>query len=100
METKRLYRSVKNKVICGVCGGIGEYFNVDPVIIRLIWVILMFFQPWRHMFHSFAGFSLIGGSLVVYFIAAVILLFTASIPRGVFAVSVHCEACCWSRSEQ
>ncbi len=35
METKRLYRSVKNKVICGVCGGIGEYFNVDPVIIRL-----------------------------------------------------------------
>ena len=73
METKRLYRSVKNKVICGVCGGIGEYFNVDPVIIRLIWVILMFFQPWRHMFHSFAGFSLIGGSLVVYFNAAVII---------------------------
>ena len=40
-EIKRLYRSKKNRVLAGVCGGIGEYLNVDPVIIRLIWVIFM-----------------------------------------------------------
>jgi phage shock protein C len=37
---KRLLRSKNNKIIAGVCGGIGEYFNVDPVLIRLIWVII------------------------------------------------------------
>jgi phage shock protein C len=36
---KRLYRSRKNKVIAGVCGGIGEYYDIDPVIIRLVWVL-------------------------------------------------------------
>ena len=36
---KRLYRLQKNRVIAGICGGIGEYGKVDPVIIRLIWVI-------------------------------------------------------------
>ena len=39
-KVKKLLRSKKNKVIAGVCGGIGEYLNVDPVIIRLIWVIV------------------------------------------------------------
>ena len=38
-KVKRLLRSKKNRVIAGVCGGIGEYFNVDPTIIRLLWVI-------------------------------------------------------------
>ena len=37
---KRLYRSGRDKILGGVCGGIAEYFNVDPVIIRLLWVIL------------------------------------------------------------
>ncbi|MEW8973614.1 MAG: PspC domain-containing protein [Tissierellaceae bacterium] len=37
---KRLYRSTTNKMVAGVCGGIGEYFNVDPTIIRLAWVFL------------------------------------------------------------
>ena len=37
---KRLVKSRKNRVICGVCGGIGEYFNVDPTIIRLLAVLL------------------------------------------------------------
>jgi phage shock protein C len=57
MEPKRLYRSNKNKMICGVCGGIAEYLNVDPTIIRLLWVILGAF---------FLG-------LVVYLVAAVIM---------------------------
>lgn len=38
-EVKRLYRSGKDKIIGGVCGGIGEYLEVDPVIIRILWII-------------------------------------------------------------
>lgn len=41
-EPKKLYRSTEQKVIAGVCGGIAEYFNVDPVVVRLIWVISIF----------------------------------------------------------
>ncbi|MBW2980084.1 PspC domain-containing protein [Candidatus Woesearchaeota archaeon] len=37
---KRLYRSKKNRVLAGVCSGIGEYLEVDPTVVRLIWVIL------------------------------------------------------------
>jgi phage shock protein C len=39
-----LYRSQNNKVFAGICGGVGEYFNIDPSIVRLIWVVagLMF----------------------------------------------------------
>ena len=39
-KSKRLYRSGKNKILGGVCGGIAEYFGVDPVLIRLLWVII------------------------------------------------------------
>lgn len=38
----RLYRSGKDKILGGVCGGIAEYLGVDPVIIRLLWVIASF----------------------------------------------------------
>lgn len=38
-KIKRMYRSEKNKVLGGVCGGLGEYFNVDPVLIRILWVL-------------------------------------------------------------
>ena len=41
-EIKRLYRSRKDKIIAGVCGGIAEYFNIDPVWTRLIAVLLCF----------------------------------------------------------
>lgn len=40
-KTKRLYRSRSDRWIAGVAGGMGEYFNIDPVVIRLIWVILL-----------------------------------------------------------
>ena len=36
METKKLYRSKKDRVFAGVCGGIGEYLGVDPTVIRLL----------------------------------------------------------------
>lgn len=39
--TKRLYRSTNDRMIAGVCGGLAEYFNVDPVIIRIIAFILL-----------------------------------------------------------
>lgn len=39
----RLRKSDKDKVFDGVCGGIGEYLKVDPVIIRLLWVVLVIF---------------------------------------------------------
>jgi len=55
---KKLYLSENNKKIAGVCGGIGEYFNVDPTLIRLGWII----------------FCLIGGAGILgYFIAWAII---------------------------
>lgn len=39
---KKLYRSRGNRVLGGVCGGIGEYFEIDPVLVRLIFLILFF----------------------------------------------------------
>ena len=54
---KKLYRSTINKMLFGVCGGLGEYFNIDPTIIRLLWAIL----------------ACSGTGIVVYFIAAVII---------------------------
>lgn len=56
--TKRLYKSNQNKMIAGVCGGIAEYFALDPTLIRLGWVI----------------FSLMGGSgILAYILAAIII---------------------------
>jgi len=37
---KKLYKSSSNKIICGVCGGIGEYLNIDPTLVRLLMVLL------------------------------------------------------------
>ena len=39
MNGKKLYRSDENKMLAGVCGGIAEYFGVDPTLIRLAWVV-------------------------------------------------------------
>lgn len=58
---KRLTRSYSNRMICGVCAGIAEYFNWDPTIVRLIWV----------------GVSILFGAgfmgMIAYFIVAVIM---------------------------
>ncbi|HZW39301.1 MAG: PspC domain-containing protein [Syntrophothermus sp.] len=40
---KKLYRSRNDKMLAGVCGGLAEYFDFDPVIVRLIFVITIFF---------------------------------------------------------
>ena len=39
---KKLYKSVKDRKIAGVCGGIAEYLNVDSNVIRIIWVLFAF----------------------------------------------------------
>lgn len=41
-DIKRLYRSRKDRVLGGVCAGIGNYFNVDPVLIRVAWAVSFF----------------------------------------------------------
>lgn len=43
MTEKRLYKSEKNKVFTGIIGGLGEYFEVDPVVLRLAWVLITVF---------------------------------------------------------
>lgn len=59
MEPKRLYRSNTSKMFAGVCGGIAEYFNIDPTLVRLLAVVL-----------TFGGF---GTGLLAYIIAAAII---------------------------
>lgn len=39
-ERKRLEKSRNNKMICGVCAGIADYFNIDPSIVRVLWAVL------------------------------------------------------------
>lgn len=41
-KVKRLYRSGKERMLGGVCGGIAEYLGTDPTIVRLAWVLLTF----------------------------------------------------------
>jgi len=43
-KSKKLYRSKKNKIIAGVCGGIGEYLEIDPVVVRVIFLALTVFS--------------------------------------------------------
>ena len=60
MAKKRLCRSSSNKILAGVCAGFGDYFDLDPVLIRLIWVLLTIFT---------AGFL----GVVAYIIAVIIM---------------------------
>ena len=55
---KRLYKIEQGKKLDGVCGGIAEYFDIDPTIIRLAWII----------FTAFAG-----SGIIAYIIAAIIM---------------------------
>ena len=60
MSDKRLYRSSTNYMLAGVCGGIAEYFNIDPTLVRLAWVILF-------------CFGMVWTGIVAYIIAAIII---------------------------
>ncbi len=45
MDGKRLFRSKNEKMIAGVCGGLASYFSLDPTIVRLIFILLLFAPP-------------------------------------------------------
>lgn len=42
-EYKKLYRSRKERIIAGVCGGLGEYFGIDPTLFRLLFIVAALF---------------------------------------------------------
>lgn len=49
---KKLYRSRSERMLAGICGGLAEYFNIDPTIVRL----------------SFVGFAVVGGSAILIYV--------------------------------
>lgn len=55
---KKLYKIEDGKKLCGVCGGLAEYFDVDPTLVRLGWVLLTFFA---------------GSGILAYIVAAIIM---------------------------
>ena len=63
---KKLYKIEQGKMVCGVCGGIAEYFEIDPAIVRIAAVLLACF----------------GGGVVAYIIAAVILPKKTDLPAA------------------
>lgn len=63
---KKLYRVEQGKMLCGVCGGIAEYFDLDPSLVRLGWIV----------------FCALGGSGVLAYIIAAIVIPTKSSVEG------------------
>lgn len=61
---KRLYRIEEGKKIFGVCGGLAEYFDIDPTIVRLLWIVLVFCA---------------GTGILAYIVAAIIMPVKAEI---------------------
>ncbi len=55
---KRLYRSTTDKKIFGVCGGLAEYFNIDPVIIRVVWAVFALFYGMGLLLYLIMAFVL------------------------------------------
>ena len=58
MTSKKLMRSATDKMICGVCGGIANYFNIDPTLVRLAFVLIAMGA---------------GSGILAYIIAAIII---------------------------
>ena len=58
MNGKKLYRVEDSKMLAGVCGGVAEYFNIDPTIVRVLWVAASLFA---------------GGGVILYIIMAIIV---------------------------
>ena len=57
-ETKKLYRSKENRWLLGVCGGLGNYFNLDPTIIRVLFIMFAF---------------AVGGGILLYIILWIVM---------------------------
>ena len=54
---RRLYRSRRDRMISGVCGGMADYFGIDPVLVRILWIL----------------FGFMGAGVLVYFISILII---------------------------
>ena len=65
VEQKKLYRSQNNRMISGICAGIAEYFEIDPTLVRVIWVV----------------FSVAGGAGVIAYIVARFIVPERPFPR-------------------
>jgi phage shock protein C len=57
-SSKKLYRSLVDRKIAGVCGGLGQYFGIDPTLVRLLFVL---------------GLIFVGGTLLAYIILAIVI---------------------------
>ena len=55
---KKLYRSKEDRMIAGVCGGIGEYLDIDPTVVRILWIVSA----------VFGGFG-----ILVYLLCAIVI---------------------------
>lgn len=69
-KNKQLYRSKKNRIFAGICGGIGEYLTIDPVVVRLVWLLVVIFT----------GFvpGLLAYILAIYIIPEEIIAYTVT----------------------
>ena len=57
-KVKKLYRSKEDRMLAGVCGGIGEYFGIDSTLVRILWILL-----------SLGG----GAGILLYIICAIVV---------------------------
>ena len=67
MNNKKLYRTEDNKILAGVCGGVAEYFNLDPTLIRVLWVAVSLFA---------------GAGVILYIIMAIIVPVKSQVVSG------------------
>lgn len=58
MNNKKLYRVEEGKMLAGVCGGVAEYFNLDPTLVRVLWVAVCLFA---------------GAGVILYVVMAIIV---------------------------
>lgn len=72
MNGRKLYKSRTNRMVCGVCGGVGEYFGVDPTVVRVIWALLI---------------GCAGTGLLIYILAALLM---SEVPDGFSAIETEC----------
>ena len=56
MQPRKVYKK-RNGMLCGVCAGVGEYLNIDPTILRILWVV----------------FGFVGAGIIAYFLCAIIM---------------------------
>ena len=67
MNNKKLYRTEDNKMLAGVCGGVAEYFNLDPTLVRVLWVAVSLFA---------------GAGVILYIVIAIIVPVKSQVVSG------------------